>query len=230
MCRRRYGHHHLQGVGNVGQVYLCRYGVDRKQELRFDSAPGGTSDEAYTAIVSKLDEVGLRGVPFVGFSSDGATVMVGATNGVAAKLKAVFPALIATHCAAHRLNLAASDVSTSVSENVEDLASRLCAFFNRSSSRLSKLAQTAENLGTKFVKLARPTGKRWLSVGEALHTIVRMYPVLVAYLRTEQQHGEAAPHYHEQALRRILGFLHDRCDTHFEQLILVASGEQHFNL
>ena len=118
--------------------------------------PGGTADEVYAAIVSKLESLGLSDIPLVGFSSDGTSAMVGATNGIAAKLKTRFPSLIATHCAAHRLNLAASDLSTNVSERVEDLANRLFAFFARSSSRLSKLGKTAEQLDEKFVKLARP--------------------------------------------------------------------------
>ena len=42
----------------------------------------------------------------IGFASDGASVMVGKTNGVAAKLKASLPHLISIHCIAHRLSLA----------------------------------------------------------------------------------------------------------------------------
>jgi len=73
------------------------------------------SDEVYSAILTKLEAMGLSGIPLVGCSSDGASAMLGATNGVAAKLKTLYPSLIATHCAAHRLNLAASNITTNVS-------------------------------------------------------------------------------------------------------------------
>ena len=166
--------------------YVCfDAGLVKNRNLGLLELSGGTADEVYAAIVSKLSELGLSAVPLVGFSSDGASVMVGTTNGVAAKLKALFPALIATHCAAHRLNLAASDVSSSLSEHVEDLAGRLFSFFARSSSRLLKLSKSAKDLDARFVKLSRPSDTRWLSLGEALKNIVRMYPVLLEYLSTE---------------------------------------------
>ena len=82
--------------------------------------------------------------------------MIGANNGVAANLKTLFPSMIATHCAAHRLNLAASNVTTNVSENIEDLAGRLFSFFARSSAPISRLSKTAEGLDVKFIRLACP--------------------------------------------------------------------------
>ena len=139
----------------------------------------------HNAIISKLTEVGFIEIPLVGFSSDGASVMVGATNGGATKLRAKFPNMVATHCAAHRLNLAASDVASGVSEAAEDLACRLFAFFTRSSARIGKLTDTASQLDVKFLRLARPVDTRWLSLGEALRTIVRSYPALLAFLATE---------------------------------------------
>jgi len=110
---------------------------------------------------------------------------VGATNGVATKLKATYPYMVATHCAAHRLNLAAGEISSPPSDNVEDLASRLFAYFARFSSRISNLGNTAGRLNVKFLRLARPADTRWLSLGEAVKTIVRMYPALVAFFATE---------------------------------------------
>ena len=166
--------------------YVCMdTGVVKNRNLGLLELPGGTSDEVYAAIVRKLSELRLSAVPLVGFSSDGASAMVGATNGVAAKLKNLFPALISTHCAAHRLNLAASDVSSSLCEHVEDLAGILFTFFARSLSRLLKLSKAAKDLDAKFVRLARPADTRWLSIGKALKNIVRMYQVLLAYLSTE---------------------------------------------
>lgn len=45
----------------------------------------------------------------VGFGCDGASVMLGVNNGVAARLKQLCPSLVAIWCVAHRLELAALD-------------------------------------------------------------------------------------------------------------------------
>ena len=166
--------------------YVCMdAGSIINRSLGLVELAGGTSDDVHSAILSKLAELGLSDVPLVGFSSDGASVMVGATNGVATKLKATYPFMVATHCAAHRLNLAARKISSPPSDNVEDLATRLFGYFSRSSTRISNLGTTAERLDVKFLRLARPADTRWLSLGEAVKTIVRMYPALVAFLATE---------------------------------------------
>jgi hypothetical protein len=51
----------------------------------------------------------------VGMGSDGASVMLGSKNGVAAKLRALQPSLVAVHCYAHRLELAFKDAVKKVS-------------------------------------------------------------------------------------------------------------------
>ena len=48
-------------------------------------------------------------------ASDGASVMLGRNNGVAAKSKAVAPSDIAVHCVCHRLALACSDSNQELS-------------------------------------------------------------------------------------------------------------------
>lgn len=50
----------------------------------------------------------------VGFGSDGASVMTGKNNGMAARLKRVNPFLISIHCMAHKLALCTSQASTGI--------------------------------------------------------------------------------------------------------------------
>ena len=50
----------------------------------------------------------------IGFASDGASVMVGKENGVAARLRKENPFMLNIHCIAHRLALASHDASSSV--------------------------------------------------------------------------------------------------------------------
>ena len=49
-----------------------------------------------------------------GIGTDGAATMTGVRNGVVTRLKAVSPSSIGVHCAAHRLNLAASQPGNAV--------------------------------------------------------------------------------------------------------------------
>lgn len=51
---------------------------------------------------------GLELSGLMGFASDGASVMVGEENGVAARLKRLVPELYSAHCIAHREALAAA--------------------------------------------------------------------------------------------------------------------------
>ncbi|KAH3790825.1 hypothetical protein DPMN_169033 [Dreissena polymorpha] len=48
---------------------------------------------------------------FTGFTSDGASVMMGKRTGVAARLKEINPVLLNVHCICHRLALACTDSS-----------------------------------------------------------------------------------------------------------------------
>lgn len=61
-----------------------------------------------------LDTLKLDRKKLVALGSDGANVMVGKKNGVAALLRQTHPSLINIHCIAHRLALAAGQASSSV--------------------------------------------------------------------------------------------------------------------
>lgn len=60
-----------------------------------------------------VEKVGVSWPEFlrklVGLGSDGASVMLGRNNGVAAKLRRLQPAMVAVHCYAHKLELAFKD-------------------------------------------------------------------------------------------------------------------------
>ena len=53
---------------------------------------------------------------FIGFASDGASVMLGKKSGVATRLKARFPQLMTWHCLNHRLELAVNDAVKSCTQ------------------------------------------------------------------------------------------------------------------
>ncbi|CAM9797412.1 unnamed protein product, partial [Hapterophycus canaliculatus] len=61
----------------------------------------------YTRDLVMYEAKGLELSRLMGFASDGASVMIGAENGVAAKLKMLVSELHSAHCVAHREALAA---------------------------------------------------------------------------------------------------------------------------
>lgn len=70
-------------------------------------------------------------------STDGASVMVGKENGVAAKLKREAKLLLNVHCTCHRLALACGDANDQISyiKTVEKVLIQLWSFFHNSEKR-----------------------------------------------------------------------------------------------
>ena len=95
----------------------------------------------YSTLRRQLAAYGLDASCLVGFCTDGAKVMTGRHNGVAAKLKKDIGHVFVTHCIAHRLCLATSDAAESV-DYVETYASTiqsLHSYMNHSSLRKEEL-------------------------------------------------------------------------------------------
>ena len=85
------------------------------------------------------------------FVSDGASVMTGHENGVAARFRALCKTLLNIHCVCHRLALACSDTGDELTfiQNFELTIIQLWKFFKNSAKRLKiyiKVATSHKNL------------------------------------------------------------------------------------
>ena len=134
------------------------------------------------------------------FASDGASVMTGSRNGVAAKLREQVPNLINIHCICHRLALACNDTNDTVKSisQVEIVIRQLWNFFENSAARSAVYVQIASEmkkiegvskknkykLATKVQKACRT---RWLSLEKFVQTVCRNLPALLPTLRYSQQ-------------------------------------------
>lgn len=96
--------------------YYCRQ--DEKVKTKFLSVESvleqsdscsANADTLMKVLCSKLNELGLDITKVGGMASHGAAVMLGCSNGVAAKLKAIAPSVIVVHCICHWLALACAD-------------------------------------------------------------------------------------------------------------------------
>jgi len=133
--------------------------------------PGGKKNASiiYELILTSLNQWGLDLDKFVGFGSDGASVMTGIRNGVAARLKdKVNPFILSIHCVAHRTNLASLDAASSASCKtlsilLDNLINDTASHFKRSSKAKSRLNELQEELYDAQKSLKRYQKIRWLS-------------------------------------------------------------------
>ena len=86
--------------------YMTEEGV-KTSFLLIQDIHDGRAETIEIAILKSLEEKSLDITRLLGFGSDGASVMTGRLNGVAARLKRHSPRMISVHCIAHRLALAA---------------------------------------------------------------------------------------------------------------------------
>ena len=89
-------------------------GVVETMFLDICDVQDGTASTIEQSLLQCLERYGLDISNLRGFGSDGAAVMVGRRDGVAARLKARQPRLLAVHCINHRLALAAAHAADQI--------------------------------------------------------------------------------------------------------------------
>lgn len=127
------------------------------------------------------------------FGSDGASVMTGRHEGVAARLRRLNGSIISIHCVAHRLALATSQASSNVPylSRFKELLSNLFYFYHNSSVRQSGLTAIQQVLGDPILRLKQAKDVRWLSHQAAVDALRRTLPsVLTSLEREAAERGE----------------------------------------
>jgi len=136
-------------------------------------------------------------------TSDGASVMLGRRNGLAALLKHSVPHLSEQHCVAHRedLALSASWKDNSLMKNIEVLLRTVYTLFSRSSVKTAALAELASVNEVDVVSFRPIHEVRWLSRHFAVSAFVRNIDALVLFC--EEQINECVDPICTYVLRRI---------------------------
>ena len=148
--------------------YIDKNATIRVRNLQLLQITRGTVDVIVDSLITYLNSKAPVTVDINKLAScatDGASVMVGCESGVTTRLKSVVPTLIATHCSAHRLSLAACDASnaSSMIQRFQRILNQIYVFFSRSSVRTTELSEMQRVLNEPHLKLQRPTETRWLS-------------------------------------------------------------------
>ncbi|KAI5075701.1 hypothetical protein GOP47_0009777 [Adiantum capillus-veneris] len=149
------------------------------------------AESLYSTLIAFLDKMKLPFHKMIGIATDGASVMIGANNGVVSRLKKVVPHLLSFHCVAHRESLAAGDAFKLYKEFkfVDKVARKLYEWASRSAKRRLSLAEVVKdfNLGRNGkLKLLKMHDVRWLSKGQVMIRIVRLMPALLNVLKAEE--------------------------------------------
>ncbi|GAQ93343.1 hypothetical protein KFL_014550010, partial [Klebsormidium nitens] len=195
-------------------IVYCKYiTAEKKVSTVFLGLLQVNETDAASLCARVLECLNLFGIPIekvLCFGSDGASVMTGAQNGVAARLQRLFPFMLAIHCIAHRLNLAAGGAADSLPFAVEldKLVNAIAAVFSRSAKKLGALRELEEELGLPDLVPTRIFAVRWLSRNECLKKLCRVLPAVVGFM---QQEDPAA--YKQLCSFRVLHGLHMLADA-----------------
>ena len=142
-------------------------------------------------------------------SFDGAANMSSPINGVYGIMKTNWklPSLIFQHCSAHRLQLVAKAVareSRAISDGLST-AQALYIFFNNSNKKLELLKGWAHGLTEgKAIKLVEVAPTRWLSHGNAVKRLLKLYTAIAKTLEFIQDNIN----YDVDDRTRAMGLLH----------------------
>ncbi|WAR15708.1 ZN862-like protein [Mya arenaria] len=184
---------------DVKTVFLS---IDNLLE-EFDSA----NAQAITQIIIKtLTDFELETSRLAFFVSDGASVMTGRKNGVAAKLGAeVNSDMISIHCICHRLALACTDTLEEAAyfKQVQLFLVQLWKLFENSPKKLAVYFKAQTNIKSlqfttdkSRVKASRRLKKtcqtRWLSFNSSVQAILKEYPAVLQALNELQSSDSAS--------------------------------------
>ena len=124
-----------------------------------------TAHDIVQAITQFYSKHGLDFQRMVMLTSDGASVMLGKNNGVAALLKRQIPHLTKQHCVAHRENLGIDDAWKDVPlmRDVETLLRTVYSTFSRSTVKRAKIEDLAKILDEDTLSFRPLSEVRWLS-------------------------------------------------------------------
>ena len=100
-----------------------------------ESSTSANAETIKSVVVKQLSDCDLDINKLSGLSTDGASVMAGKENGVAAKLKREAKMLLNFHCICHRLACGDADDHISYIKTVEKVLIRLWSFFHNSGKR-----------------------------------------------------------------------------------------------
>ena len=148
--------------------------------VRVDDA---SADGLFATIEHQYEEDMLPKERLFSFASDGASVMTGAVDGVAVRLRDAFNVfMLLCHCIAHCHALACTDAALDnhVADWFESVIHEILSYHSHSTKRKEHLEALQEALGINKLRLVRMVATRWLSRGQTVSRIFRIIAALIS--------------------------------------------------
>lgn len=173
------------GLQNVEVKFLFAEDALKKS----DSA---NSQALYDIVVDQFKAIGLK--KLTGLCTDGASVMVGKREGLAAKLKRDCPQMINIHCVCHKLALACVDADQDLKyvDHMATIIRQLWQSMENSSKRTKAYMKTQMQLHSiglnrkskkkVFKKLKKACKTRWLSFNNSVASLFEDLPAVMLAL------------------------------------------------
>jgi hypothetical protein len=181
------------------EVVMVRYFDKGIGEIRTDfvammALEHAHADGVYAGIKGGLDELlkekgetpNHEQLGIIGGNFDGASVMMGARNGVKAKLAADYPWVVVIHCIAHKLELGVLDAVKEVPylKEFEAHLKEVIKLYQFSPKRRRDVAKVAEEYNSVFRNFDDINKVRWVASKErAVKTMLLNLPVLDNHLQ-----------------------------------------------
>ena len=125
----------------------------------------------------------------VGFTTNGASVLISPRNGVIALLrqKVGNPKLFSQHCSPHHLVLAAKAGQHHIPDSIEQTVSETLIFFRDSPVRWSEFEDFLEltDPDNVYCQIVQYHKVRWLSFSDCVNRLVSLLPLLVQWMSTD---------------------------------------------
>ena len=148
------------------------------------------AETIYQGIMQVIGGLNLPLEKLVGFTCDGASVMISSNQGVLGKLRqSVNSKLFSVHCPPHRLVLASKTAQREIPGFVEKLISDVLFYFRDSSTRRDKFMTLLQltDPDHEYVALVQYHKIRWLSLSDCVNRVCNLLPSLVRYFDEEMR-------------------------------------------
>lgn len=155
-------------------------------------------------VIDFIDSKHLRYEKLRALGTDGASVMTGRMNGAVqliinkqlesqAELDFKCQA-VGCHCAAHKLNLAATQAGDSIPyvKKFKKIIRQLYDFYNNSAVRTAGLVTVQKLLDQPELKVLQPSSTRWLSTGNCVARLKKILgSIIISLGRESEERGDA---------------------------------------
>ncbi|XP_077977576.1 zinc finger protein 862-like [Glandiceps talaboti] len=172
-------------------VRIIQGGLPQNKFLSIQAVENAHAEGVLQSIDKGFQQgLGLNGQQWrmksVGFGADGASVMMGRKNGVAALIKRDVPYLIEMHCVAHRLELGVLKAikEETFLQDAKDMLQGIYKQYHYSPKALRELREIAKTLEESVLKPVNILGTRWIPhLYRAVKALLRNFRVIVVHFQ-----------------------------------------------